>query len=475
MMRVVRGVASVLTGNLAVLAFNAALIFGLPLFLSPTEYGYWQLFQLYILVLGYVTFGVTDGVQLRYAGGQYRDLDHPLFRTKFWLYLGLVFVSNLGIAAVLVALAPDRVRAQIMIYACLGAVLFIPRTLLTMILQVTFRTTAYATITAVERLVVVVLTFALVFGGVRDIVPLLQADIAGKAITLVLAVIVARSSVWGRLASARRGWVELVRNGRAGTSLLIANLSAMLVPSIARWMIEAEWSVAVFGSVSLAFNTANIVLVAVTSVAVVIFPWLRLLDVSRLREAYVAARAIIMPVMVSMLLVCVPLMALASSLLPDYREGLRFLALMFPVFVYEAQLRLIGTNYLKAMRHEKALMAHNLIAVATILVLASTAAFVMHSLELVVISVFVVTLLRAALVESKVRRIFGLGWSALSLAELSVVAVFMASAWWFNPLPALGCVALALCGYWIFAARPFIIGLRAIHRMIRTRPLAAHE
>ncbi|WP_259363138.1 lipopolysaccharide biosynthesis protein [Microbacterium esteraromaticum] len=462
-----RGIASVLTGNLAVLAFNAVLIFGLPLFLSPTEYGYWQLFQLYTLVLGYVTFGVTDGVQLRYAGRQYGELDHPLFRTEFWLYLGVVFVANLGIAAAFIALAPDHLRAQIMVYACVGAVLFVPRTLLTMTLQATFRMTAYATITAVERLIVVVLTFALVLGGVRDIIPLLQADIAGKATALVLAVIVARSSVWGRLASARRGWAELVGNGRAGTSVLIANLSAMLVPSIARWMIEAEWSVAVFGSVSLAFNTANIVLVAVTSVAVVVFPWLRLLDASRLRDVYVAARPIIMSTMLSLLLFCIPLMALASWALPDYRDGLRFLALMFPVFVYEAQLRLIGTNYLKAMRYEKALMAHNLIGVATVFVLAVVAAFAMRSLELVVISVFIVTLLRASLVEAKVRRVFGLRWSALSLAELGVVAVFMASAWWLEPLPALGCVALALCGYWTFAARPFAHGVRSVRQMMR--------
>ncbi len=81
---------SVVSNGLA-FVISAAMVFLLPKFISPLEYGKWQLFLFYSTFLGFFHFGWEDGMYLRYAGQKYQELDTRKVAGQYWAVMVLQF------------------------------------------------------------------------------------------------------------------------------------------------------------------------------------------------------------------------------------------------------------------------------------------------------------------------------------------------------------------------------------------------
>ncbi|WOO96341.1 hypothetical protein [Micrococcus terreus] len=431
-----RSLAHVLNANVIALASNAALIFGLPFFISASDYGYWQLYQLYALLLGYVTFGITDGIYVRYAGRNWRRLPHARVGSQFWvLLLGLTVLTALPLAWIWMARPEVTPQQVVLTVALLSNLAFVPRTLITIAFQATNRMAPYGQITIVERALVFILTYAAVFLGVRDFATLILLDLAAKTCALLLATVQGRDLFSSGFPS-KRGWILETRlSFTAGAPVLVANLSLVALPSIARLLIERGWSVEFFGAISIGFNLSNMLLVLVNAVAITLFPRFKQIATKELPDFHQALEQVVSSGLVASLVFSFPLTAIAFILLPDYRQGVLYIPLLLVIFVFDSSMRLLGANWLKALRMERKLFAINIWTVAIGGLLIIIATYAMQSVSAILLALIVTVAIRSSWAEATVRSQLGATRFPSNGAMMAVTSIiFMMSTllptWW---------------------------------------------
>ena len=77
----IKGIGRVSFANFLSLFVSLFTSFFLPLFISVEDYGYWQLFVLYVGYVGFFAFGFNDGIHLNYATCSYDKKTAAKFRT----------------------------------------------------------------------------------------------------------------------------------------------------------------------------------------------------------------------------------------------------------------------------------------------------------------------------------------------------------------------------------------------------------
>ena len=78
-----------LTIAVQVVSFVVSLVMNLllPKFIDEEQYSYWQTFLLYVSYVPLLHLGLLDGIMLRYSQYDYNELDKPLVRSQFTLFL----------------------------------------------------------------------------------------------------------------------------------------------------------------------------------------------------------------------------------------------------------------------------------------------------------------------------------------------------------------------------------------------------
>ncbi|MDO5666182.1 MAG: hypothetical protein Q4G63_13150, partial [Bacteroidia bacterium] len=77
---ILKNLFMVLSSNVLLLSLGIAMSLLLPIILSVDEYGYWQIYLYYSGFVGMFMLGFNDGMNLRYAGKSYNELDKELFQ-----------------------------------------------------------------------------------------------------------------------------------------------------------------------------------------------------------------------------------------------------------------------------------------------------------------------------------------------------------------------------------------------------------
>lgn len=421
---------SLLTGMRWVLVANVVYLFGsailtlvVPRYMDPFEFGLWQLYHLYGLYLSYATFGYSDGIQLRLGGLRYREVPRQQVRTGFaLLVLGDALLFALLCAGFYVFSDQDP---SLLVLAAVGALAYVPRLLLTTVFQVTGAVRRFAAVMVVERVVIVVGTLLALTAGAQDAVVLVQVDVIGKYVGLALALWVGRHALRGGRRPLRETWAIFWRDCRDGAYVLGGNLSAVLIQALVRLVIVAVWGVVVFGQATLALQFASLFMVVVTSVSVAAFPNLKRLELSGYPAAYLRlSHQLVRPVVLSIGLYF-PAVVLLDRWLPAYDQVGSFLAILFPICIYESRSRGLAAPYLKALRMERAILRINLLALVLTMAIALVAAFVLEQLYLTLLAIVIGMAFRAFASERAVARRLSApllrGWRL----ETPVVIVFL--------------------------------------------------
>lgn len=85
--------------NLVSLGVSIFMVMVVPKFLSPNDYGLWQLFLFYYSYVGFGAFGLEDGIYLRYAGYDLQRLDPKLFAGQYYLNISFQILFAIILSA----------------------------------------------------------------------------------------------------------------------------------------------------------------------------------------------------------------------------------------------------------------------------------------------------------------------------------------------------------------------------------------
>ncbi|MGE1107743.1 lipopolysaccharide biosynthesis protein [Bacillus wiedmannii] len=455
--------------NILSIVISTVLLLVVPRFIGVSDYGYWQLYIFYSSYISYMSLGLTDGAYLRYGGWEYNNLYKPVFVSQYWFLVAFDVVVNFSIFLFYSSISTDTSKTIVVALTCLTGVLVVPRSLLTFMLQATNRIKEYAIILILERMVYFILVIIFLMNGIKQFEYLIFADIIGKICSIVYSLFSCKELVFGKLDSIKISIKEIWINVSVGSKLLFANFASMLIIGIVRFAIEGNWSIETFGKVSLTLSIANMLMLFINAIAVILFPTLRRTSKEKLPDIYKTMRISITVPLVGLLIFYYPAKSVLSAWLPQYAESLTYMALLFPMCLYESKMLLLINTYLKTLRKEKWMLIINLITVGLSLVLTFISVYLLNSLNLAILCIIFLLAFRCIIAELYLARVLNIRVKKDILLELFMTIVFISVSWYLSALWAAAIYVAVYIGYIVIKWNDILYILKNIKRIFKDR------
>lgn len=448
---------------------SIVLILIVPRFISINDYGYWQLYIFYISYISYMSLGLTDGAYLRYGGYEYKDLNKKVFVSQYWFLVVLeIFISS-SIVLFYMLISTGTSKTIVVLFTCLAGILIVPRSLLMFMLQATNRIKESSIMLMIERVIYFILVIIFLISGIKQFEYLIVADIIGKVFSVFYSFYVCKELVVGKFESVKMSIKEIVINISVGSKLLFANLASMLIIGIVRFFIEVNWSIETFGKIALTLSISNMLMLFINAIAAVLFPTLKRTRQERLPAIYKKVRTLITIPLVGLLVFYYPVKVILSAWLPQYADSLTYMALLFPMCLYEGKMLLLINTYLKTLRKEKWMLIINLITVAMSLVLTCISVFVLNSLNLTILCIILLLAFRCIVAEIYLARFLNIEVKKDIILELSITIIFIVISWYLSVMSALFIYLVVYIIYLIIKKRDIIDLWRNVKMLIKSK------
>ena len=419
-----------ISANLISTLISVILSFIIPKFLGVEHYSYYQLYVFYVSYTGFFQLGWADGLQLRYGGKEYQELEASLLHSQYWLQVVFDLLVVGGFALYGLFVSTDSNLSFIVMLTGLNCLLLHPRAILQYLLHSTGRVEFYARNLIMERSLSFVFIVLMLFFGYREFEYMLLADVASKAIALLMLSYTCRDIVVTRGVALLIGFKEAWANISAGSKLMFANIASMLVVGVVRFAIKEAWDLETFGKVSFSLNIANLILTFVSAVGIVVFPLIKRSKSQVFSSVYVLAGQLLSAGMYVFLILYYPIKLLICAFLPDYEEAIGYLALLFPLCIFAARNSLLITTYLKALREEKAMLYLNLVALVFSTLVVGCTVLLLHSLVLTILSIVVLLAFKCIIADVYVQKKLGVHDVMLFVFDLLIASLFIVGNWY---------------------------------------------
>lgn len=421
-----------LVSNLTSFIISILVIIIIPKIIGIEEFGFWQLYLLYTTYIGFLHFGWNDGIYLRYGGESYQNLNKKLFFSQFlmlvFFQLLFSFFVYLG-ASLLIENANKLFVTRMVAFALL---IVNTRYMLLYILQATNRIQEYAKITILDRVIYFLLIVLFMLFGTTNYKLMIIADLLGKMISLAYAMFWCKDIVFQRLTSFYLSFSEMLENISVGLKLMVSNIASMLIIGIVRFGVEYSWDIETFGKISLTLSVSNLMMLFINALGIMMFPILRRTDTKKLPDIYLILRDILLVVLLSLHIAYYPLKTVLSIWLPQYAQSLMYMAMLFPIFLFEGKVALLINTYLKALRMERLMLKINLLTMCFSIVFTYFTTYMIKDLSMAVISIVLLLAFRSILYEIILSKLLSISIYKDIVLEISITVIFIFSGWYIN-------------------------------------------
>lgn len=396
-MRFLKNVSYTISSNLLSILTSAIVVLVIPRFIGVHEYGLWQIFIFYAGYVGILHLGWADGLFLRRGGQHIEDIDSASLKAESLFFI--VFNVLVGLLLIIIGLYAYSEYKFILVMLGITVIVANVRTWITMILQAIGDFKGYAINLSVQSLTYLLLIVAVLTFHLMDYRYMIMAFVISQLVTSVsgfvqLKKIFPRKSKMNFIDAKQ----EIKKNIGSGFKLMIANSTAILIIGVIRIGIQKEWSVSVFGKVSLILSIANLITVFINAVSLVLFPTLRRANVDT-SKSYVGVRSVLMPFLYITMFFYFPIQLIIPFWLPKYADVMQYIAILVPMMVYQGKFEILSNTYMKNLRMESTLMIINIITLLVSIVLTLVSTYVLHMLELAIFSIAIVMGVRSILAE----------------------------------------------------------------------------
>lgn len=463
----IRNMSYTITSNLISLIVSTLVILIIPKLIGVEEYGYWQLYLFYSSYVGFLHFGWNDGIYLRIGGEDYRNLDKKLFFSQFIELLFSQLVIALLIWGLTVLLNLEANRSFILKMVAIAMIIVNTRLILLYILQATNRIKEYAHITMLDRIIYILLVIIFLVFGIKDYKIMIFADLLGKFGSLFVAMLACKDIVFNKISSFYFTINEMILNISIGIKLMFANIASALIIGIIRFGIERTWDVATFGKVSLTLSISSMMMIFINAVGIILFPILRRTSQERLVSIYTTIRDFLMFLLLGVLILYYPLKALMASWLPQYAESLLYMALVFPMFIYEGKMALLINTYLKTLRLEKIMLRINVITMLISLAMTYITTQIFVNLNITIVNIVALLIIRSVLAEIYLSNKLEIDVKKDILLEIVMTLIFILLGWFVDSWVTVVVYGIAYLSYLFIKKKDFSETVQSIKLLMK--------
>ena len=430
--KLTRNVSLVFLANFLSVLIATILALIVPKFISISDYSYWQLYIFYAAFTTYLSFGIPDGAYLRYGGYEYNNINKTVFIPQFWFLVILSIILNLSVMLTYISNSTDSNKSIVVLLTCLTGVLVVPRLFLVYILQGTNRIKEYSISIILERGFYFLLVVLFLILGIKEFKYLIISDIVGKLVSLIYVCFVTKELVFGKIHLIGNSIREFWTNLSVGINLLFANLANLLIIGIVRICIENNWSINIFGQVSMALSIANMFLLFINAIGLSLFPMLRRTSEDNLAFIYKIMRTVIVVPLLGLLILYFPMKSILSLWLPEYTDSFIYMILLLPMCVFESKTQMLINTYLKTLRKEKMMLVINVITVVISLIITFINVFILNNLHMSIISITLLIAFRSIFAELYLAKKLDIKVSRDVILEITMTMIFIMVAWNLN-------------------------------------------
>ena len=395
----------------------------IPMLISLTEFGYWQIYVFYSIYIGIFTLGYGDGLYLKYGGRDFNSLPLENIRTSNIPYIALL-VSESILVIIYAVCNEDPIRKLIFIAIAVNIIFLGLTSIISLSLQATNMLKDYAFINAADKVLFLIGLIPLINNNFRTLEYLVTIDLASKIIIFTLLLLKYQGLYVGKIGSLRDGISDFYSSTKDGGALLLANLSGMLILGVGRIVIEYFGDVDSYAYYAFALSISNVVLISVTTLSVVIYPSLRRQNSENYIEYFNKtnrAYGIFMVVMLSGYFPCVVFIAEFAT---EYAETLQFLNLIFIINFLQGKMQLIINTYYKVLRRERTMLLANAICFLCVAIISLYGFITFKSIIVIAYAAILTMLILVYASEVYLRYCMTNEISIRFLAEILVMIVF---------------------------------------------------
>jgi len=402
-----------------------------PKVVSAENYGYYQLYSLYIGYVGFFQFGFVDGIFIRYGGKYYNDINKKKMFSQF------VFLCiSQSIVAILIALISILVfhadKRIVFIFVAIELFLANVRGMLTYVLQATNRIKEGAVSNTIGRIVFFLLVAIFCILKYDSYLTILSADICGRCVALFYSIYKCRDIVFRKPSDFSFDFYEIKENIRIGFFLMLSSIASLLIIGIVRIFMENKWGIETFAKISLTISVSNLMVQFINAVSLVCFPVLRRVSETTIKKVYSNGKVLLMLLMYFLLLLYYPISKLLLLWLPQYNSGLMYMALLFPMCVYESRMSLINYTFLKVFSKTKPIFYINLLSFICSISISAITVFLLENITLSMIAILISIVLRCVLADIYISNYNNSKCILAVLEEIVLMLIFILSSWYIN-------------------------------------------
>lgn len=412
-----------LLANIVSIIASVAMVLFMPKYMSLEDFGMWQLFLFYLSYSGFFHFGWVDGMYLRYAGSSYEEFDKPKISGQIYaLFIFECFVMLVG--NIVCYNFIDNIKIAILKDTLIILPIIILNLSCNYILQIGNKIKEFAKITFLDRLSLIAFILFALFFERNSFNCMYYSKVASVIFTCIFTIFTCKTIFFNTLYSTKDIILEAKENLKTGIRLLIANLAGMLIIGFVRYGISVEWSVSVFGKISLTLSICNFLLTFINALSIAIFPFIKKLDLNMMREVYVNIRVFLTIIALGGFCFYYPLKNIIELWLPKYADSLEYMLILFPVCLYASRTSLLVNTYFKSLRKEILLEKINLCLLGFSVILTFLCVFILKDLCLTLASITFIYFINNVVSEFFIQKMLGINLSKEYCIESIAVLMF---------------------------------------------------
>lgn len=180
----------------------------------------------------------------------------------------------------------------------------------------------------------------------------------------------------------------------------------------------------------------NFALTFIMQIGLVLFPALRRLTKSDLKDTYKKFNVRIFYILPLMYILYVPAQYILKLWLPQYAESINYLAIVLPICYFDSKMDLIGSTFLKVLNQQVNLLRINLITIGLSGIICAFAAYVLNDMNVLIIGLVVSIAFRSFLADYVLSHMIGIRITMLDFFDAMLAIVFIEVnnyySWWIG-------------------------------------------
>lgn len=405
-----------------------------PKMLGVEQYSYWQLFLFYSSYVGFLQFGMIDGIYLRLGGKKYEDLDYAIIGSQLKVMVLAQVILAVTVVIFCAFFMANGQRTFVLICTAIYMIIFNIAGFMGYIFQLVNQTKIYSITVIIDKAIFLFLVILLLFCKADSFKIFVIIYIITKICAMGYSLYNGREIVFSELCKSKIIFREIWTNICVGINLTVSNISSMLVLGIGRFIIDKKWGIMAFGKFAFAISLTNFFLTFISQVSMVLFPALRQSDDKQLKKFYVFASNTLGLFSPMIFLAYLPLKTILGVWLPQYQESLKYLGLLLPLCTFDGKMNMLCNTYFKVLRKEKLLLVINVATMLISIILSLIGGFVFNNIYVIIVFTVVSIAFRSVIAEICLAKLMDTKIAFNLLQEVLIAIVFMLSVWYMKPL-----------------------------------------